>query len=473
MPTMNSANHSPAETVAEKGQPLPPYAARQAELFARLGPQAVLILPAAREQRRNGTNTYPFRQSSDLLYLTGFDEPDAVAVFSTISGNGKFVLFLKPRDKVREQWTGRRMGSDEAPAKIGCHSAHDLAELEPLLGSLIDGSQTVYAPLGDDEAFDAMLLRSCKKLRQNERNGGRAPLRLADVSTLLHELRLHKDAESLRCMRRAAAITCEAHLTAMAAARAGRHEYEIRALIDYVYARQNATPGYDTIVGAGENATILHYTSCSGVIAPGSLLLVDAGCEWGYHTADVTRTYPVAGADGSRPAFTRAQRSLYDVVLAAQAAGIATARPGCTIEEVHAACVKTATAGLVELGLLPATSDLNDLIERGEYRRYYVHRTSHFLGMDVHDVGRYFPEGKARVLQPGTVFTIEPGLYIRADAEVPAGCEDLRGCGVRIEDDVLILPPGSGVEREVLTAACPKDPDELLALVGRGFSLTF
>lgn len=471
MPTMNSATHTADQTVAAPGQPLPPYAARQAQLFARLGSQAVLILPGAREQRRNGTNTYPFRQNSDLLYLTGFDEPDALAVFSTIGGSGRFILFLKPRDKVREQWTGRRMGSDEAPAKLGCHGAHDIAELEPQLASLIDGSQIVYAPLGDDDALDALLLRSVKKLRQNERNGGRAPLRLADVSTLLHELRLHKDAESLRHMRQAAAITCEAHLAAMAAARAGRHEYEIRALIDYVFARGNATPGYDTIVGAGDNATVLHYTSCSGVLAPGSLLLVDAGGEWGYHTADVTRTYPVAGPDGARPSWSRAQRSLYEVVLAAQAAGIASARPGCTIEGVHAACVGAATQGLVELGLLPKTSDLNDLIERGEYRRYYIHRTSHFLGMDVHDVGRYFPDGAARVLQPGTVFTIEPGLYIRADADVPPGCEDLRGCGVRIEDDVLILPPESGAEREVLTAACPKDPDELLTVVGRGFSL--
>lgn len=470
---MKSPTSTPAETVAAPGQPCPPYAQRQAQLFARLGPQAVLILPGAREQRRNGTNTFPFRQSSDLLYLTGFDEPDALAVFSTVGGAGKFILFLKARDKVREQWTGRRLGTEEAPAKLGCHGAHDVSELEPQLTSLIDGSQTVYAPLGDDEAFDALLLRAVKKLRQNERNGGRAPLRLADVSTLLHELRMHKDADSLQRMRRAAALTCEAHLCAMAAARAGRHEYEIRALIDYTFARANGTPGYDTIVGAGENATILHYTSCSGLIAPGSLLLVDAGCEWGYHTADVTRTYPVAGADGSPPRWSRAQRSLYEVVLAAQQAGIATARPGCTIEEVHAACVKTATAGLVELGLLPPTADLNDLIERGEYRRYYVHRTSHFLGMDVHDVGRYFPEGSARVLQPGTVFTIEPGLYIRADAEVPAGCEDLRGCGVRIEDDVLLLPPGSGADREVLTAACPKDPDELLAVVGRGLTLSY
>jgi Xaa-Pro aminopeptidase len=431
----------------------------------------VVLVPGAREQRRNGTNTYPFRQSSDLLYLTGFDEPDAVAVFRASSDQRHFSLFLKPRDKVREQWTGSRLGTDEAPAVLGCDAAYEVSELESRLAALIDGCHTVYAPLGEDEALDALLLRVLKKLRSNERNGSRAPQRIADLSSVLHELRMRKDEDSLRCMRRAAAITCEAHLLAMAAARSGRREFHIRALIDYAFARENGIPGYDTIVGAGANATVLHYTSCGDELRAGELLLVDAGCEWGHHTADVTRTYPIAGADGSGPQWSTAQRRLYDVVLSAQRAGIDAARPGCTIEEVHAACVRVATQGLVDLGLLPKTSDLADLIERGEHRRYYVHRTSHFLGMDVHDVGAYFPDSVARALQPGTVFTIEPGLYIRSDAELPSGCEALRGCGVRIEDDVLIREPESGMPHEVLTAACPKDPDELLRLVGRGVTI--
>jgi len=451
--------------------PSSPFAERQAALWLRIGSSAAVLVPGAREQRRNGTNTYPFRQSSDLLYLTGFDEPDAVAVFSTSGETRQLTLFLKPRDKVREQWTGRRLGVDEAPSKLGCQAAYELSELESRVAALIDGCHTVYAPLGDDEAFDALLLRAVKKLRGNERNGSRAPQFIADLSTVLHELRLRKDEESLRCMRRAAAITCEAHRLAMAAARSGRREHHIRALIDYAFAREYGVPGYDTIVGAGANATVLHYTSCSDELRPGELLLVDAGCEWGQHTADVTRTYPIAASDGSRPQWTSAQRRLYDVVLSAQQAGIAVARPGCTIEDVHAACVRVATQGLVDLGLLPKTADLSDLIERGEHRRYYVHRTSHFLGMDVHDVGQYFPGSAARVLEPGTVFTIEPGLYIRADAELPSGCEDLRGCGVRIEDDVLILAPEHGASHEVLTAACPKDPDELLSLIGRGVTI--
>ena len=449
-----------------------PYAERQAALWQAMGSSAVLLLPGAREQRRNGTNTYPFRQSSDFLYLTGFDEPDAVAAFRNKDDQRQVTLFLKPRDKVREQWTGRRLGSDEAPATLGCDAAFDLSELESRVASLIDGCHTVYVQLGEDEALDAMVLRAIKKLRQNERNGSRAPQRVADLTTVLHELRLRKDEASLRSMRRAAAITCEAHLLAMAAARAGRTEFQIRALIDYAFARENGVPGYDTIVGAGANATVLHYTSCGDALRSGDLLLVDAGCEWGHHTADVTRTYPIADRDGSRPTWTPAQRRLYDVVLAAQQAGIAAARPGCTIEEVHAACVRVATQGLVDLGLLPKTADLSDLIERGEYRRYYVHRTSHFLGMDVHDVGQYFPGSAARVLAPGTVFTIEPGLYVRADAELPSACEALRGCGIRIEDDVLILSAEHGIPCEVLTAACPKDPDELLKLVGRGATIS-
>lgn len=462
--------NAPSSSAAAPDQLASPFAERQARLWQCVGSSAAVVLPAAREQRRNGTNTYPFRQSSDLLFLTGFDEPDAVAVFSNSGDNRQFTLFLKPRDRVREQWTGRRMGTDEAPARFGCDAAFELSDLESRLATLIDGCHTLYAPLGEDEAFDAMLLRVVKKLRQNERNGSRAPQRLADLSTALHNLRMRKDSDAVRCLRRAAAITCEAHLLAMAAARAGQREFHIRALIDYAFARENGTPGYDTIVGAGANATILHYTSCADELRAGDLLLVDAGCEWGHHTADVTRTYPIA-SDGARPVWSPAQRRLYDVVLAAQRAGIAAARPGCTIETVHEACVREATQGLVDLGLLPKTADLADLIERGEHRRYYVHRTSHFLGMDVHDVGQYFPGSAARVLEPGTVFTIEPGLYIRSDAELPSGCEDLRGVGVRIEDDVLLLSPEEGAACDVLTAACPKDPEELLKIVGRGVTI--
>lgn len=453
-----------------------------------MGPNAAIVIPGAREVRRNGTNLFRFRQSSDLLYLTGFDEPDALAVL--LSGSdarpaGQFVMFLKQRDKFREQWTGRRLGTDEAPAALGCTTAYEVGELEARLGELIDGCHALYVVSGEDDAIDAMLLRVLRKLRTNERNGSRAPRQVCDLSAVLHEQRLIKDADARARMRRAAAITCEAHILAMRAARAGRSESDIRALIEFVFARGGGEPGYDTIVGCGNNATTLHYTACSATLEPGQLLLVDAGCEWGGYTADVTRTYPVAAPDGTLPTWTRAQRALYDVVLAAQQAGIAAARTDATIEDVHDACVRAATQGLVDLALLPQTSDIADLVARGEHRRYYIHRTSHFLGMDVHDVGAYFPMSAqrgtwaARPLQPGTVFTIEPGIYIRADAEPTKGAgagafafDEFRGCGVRIEDDVLITDErDDGIGRDILTRDCPKDPAELLRLIGSGVTI--
>lgn len=450
-----------------------PYAERRERFYERLGPRAAAILVGAREMRRNGSNAFRFRQASDLLFLTGFEEPDAVAVF-TPGKPRRSTLFLRPRDLLREHWTGRRLGIDEAPAQLGIDQAFSIGELETRLYELLDGCSEVYLHPGDEPESDAMLLRVLRRLSQNERNGARAPRTLSDLATVLHELRLIKDADALVRMRRAAAITCEAHLAAMRAARAapaGRREFEIEALIDYVFRKSDGLPGYDTIVACGNNATTLHYTGGKDVLVPGQILLIDAGCEWGGFTADVTRCYPIAPEKGPAT-FTAAQRSLYDVVLAAQRAGIACARPGATIEEIHDACVRVATAGLVELGLLEG--DPAELIEKNQHRRFYVHRTSHFLGMDVHDVGLYFPADAPRRLLPGMVITIEPGIYIRKDEELKASHDAYRGLGIRIEDDVLIteLDADHKAGHEVLTRGVPKDPEELLRLVGSGISFS-
>lgn len=461
---MSSAPASPVALPA----PLPAvYAQRRAALYARIEPGAAVLVPAAKEQRRNGTNHYPFRQSSDFLFLTGSHEPDALAVF-TPHKPAAFTLFAKPRDLFRENWTGPRMGPAEAPAAVGCDQAFSLDELTVQLAKLLDDCTAVYLLPGDDPALDAQVLACLSRLHKQERNATRTPRRILDLSCVLHELRLVKDPYSLAAMRRSVEITAEAHLLAMRHAYAGQLEYQLGALIDYVFARSLGTPGYDTIVGAGPSATILHYTLGQQPLLPGQLLLVDAGCEHQAHTADITRTYPISSGPAAPVAFSPPQRALYEVVLHAQLAGIAAAQPGATVEDIHQACVRVATQGLIDLGLLAGSPA--DLIASRAYQAFYVHRTSHFLGMDVHDVGQYFPppDHRPRPLSPGMILTIEPGLYIRQDAQLPPGCEAFRGIGIRIEDDVLITEETHPEfpRHEVLTRAVPKHPDDLCKIVG-------
>lgn len=446
------------------------HASRRAALYAALPPGAAAVVGGAREARRNADVHYRFRQPSDLWFLTGFTEPEALAVF-TPGRPRPFTLLVRPRNPLLETWTGRRAGPEGAQARFHADQSFDSSEAERRLFELLDGCTEVHLHLGDDPELEALVLRVISRLRKGERNGHRAPQRIVDLTLTLHELRLRKDLDALTCMRRAAELTVEAHALAMRACRAGRSEYEIEALIEYVFRRGNGHPGYGTIVGGGRNATILHYVDNSDVLQAGLLLLVDAGCELGGFTADITRTYPIPGpAPGERARFSPLQRRLYDAVLSAQLAGIAAARPGATIEAIHDACRRRATEGLIELGLLEGSVDA--LLESGEYKRYYLHRTSHFLGMDVHDVGRYFPDGAPRQLEPGMVLTIEPGLYIAEDDErAPA---ELRGTGVRIEDDLLLteVTPERPLGHEILTAALPKAAEELEALVGTGVTLS-
>ena len=423
------------------------HAARRARLMELLGPRAALILSSAPERLRNGDTDYKFRQDSDVLYLTGFHEPGTTLVLRPGHAETPFVMFVRPRDPAAETWTGRRAGIEGAVRDYGADVAFPVTELDAKLPEILGGAEELHFPFGRDPELDVVISRALARLRTTERRGRRAPVRLVDARLSVHELRLVKSPDEVAVQRRAAAITAEAHTAAMRAARPGVNEGEIEALIDYTFRRRGGTgPGYPTIVGGGVNATILHYVENAAPLAAGELLLVDAGCEVDGYTADVTRTFPVGGR------FSDAQRRLYEVVLETQLAAIEAVKPGATIDAIHYQVVEGLTRGLVSLGLL--TGDVPKLIESGAYKPYYMHRTSHWLGMDVHDVGFYSEDGVARPLTPGMVITIEPGLYVAPDADV---APEYRGLGVRIEDDLLVTATGY----DNLTVDTPKSVAEL------------
>jgi Xaa-Pro aminopeptidase len=425
------------------------HAARREQIAARMKAEGggAMLLPAADEKTRNSDSEYLFRQDSDFAYVTGFDEPTGCAL---LFGDGRYVLFVRPKDPEREIWTGRRAGVEGAKAEYGASEAFPVSELDTRLATLLDGAGTVWFRLGADPGWDARLGRTLNDLRLRARTGAAAPQRIADPGLVLHEMRLFKSEAELAALRKAAEITAEAHLSAMRDGQPGRREYQVQAEIEYAFRRRGGTgPGYGTIVAAGANSTILHYRAGEDELRDGDVCLVDAGGEYGFYTADVTRTFPVSGE------FTKAQREAYEVVLDAQRIGIEAVRPGANLDAMHDAVVKRLTEGMIALGLLQGTAE--ERIADKAYRKYYMHRTSHWLGLDVHDAGAYHLGGKPRSLTPGMVLTVEPGLYVAADdASAP---EALRGVGIRIEDDVLVTEQG----HEVLTAATPKIPAEVEA----------
>jgi Xaa-Pro aminopeptidase len=397
---------------------------------------------------------HPYRAESDLFWLTGFEEPEAVAVLST---DGKpLTLFVRPRDREREIWNGRRAGVDGAKAAFGADQAFTIDELDKELPPLVGSAQTLYYRLGAvDPAFDARIGRLLHGLRMRARGGTAAPTRIEDPGPIVHELRLHKSADELRTLRKAVDLTRKAHVAAMAAGRPGTHEYELQAILEREFRGGGARGwGYYPIVAAGANATVLHYNDNADEIREGDLVLIDAGAEVDLYTADVTRTFPASGR------FSSIQREAYSLVLAAADAAMATVRPGETLDGVHDRAVRVLTEGMVKLALL--SGDVDQLIKDGAFRRYYMHRTSHWLGLDVHDAGSYRgPDGGPRRLEPGMVFTIEPGLYVPADDDkAPA---ELKGLGIRIEDDIRVTESG----HENLTAAIPRTVAEVEAACRR------
>ena len=427
-------------------------AERRRALMERFG-HGVVVLTSTPVHIRNHDVEHPYRQDSDFFYLTGLDEPESVAILTDRHPEHRYVLFVRPRDPERETWDGPRIGVDGAVATLGADAAFPIAELaERLPGYLANAPRMLYA-LGRDPAMDARMLAALHATRRRQRMGVLAPTEIVDPAAHVHPMRLVKSAREIEAMGRAVEATREAHAAAMRVAKPGAFEYEVEAEILRAFRRHGCErPAYDPIVGSGPNATILHYRKNDRRMEEGELLLIDAGGEWGYQAADVTRTFPVSGR------FTKAQRAVYDVVLRAQEAAIAAVRPGATIEEVHQITVRVITEGMVEIGLLEGPVD--DAIEKERYKAFYMHRTSHWLGMDVHDVGSYFvyegegPATTPRAMPAGAVLTIEPGIYVAKDAKAPSA---FLGIGVRIEDDVLVTDTG----HRNLTAAIPKDAGEL------------
>jgi Xaa-Pro aminopeptidase len=443
---------APVSTVPAPGPgPAPaPYAERRAELMRRIGPDGALVLASPPEHLRNGDTHFKFRQDSDILYLTGFEEPGAVVVIRPGHATMRFVLFVRPRDPAEETWTGRRAGVEGAVRDFHADAAFVAGELDAKLAEILAGAAEIHYPFGREPALDAAVARLLGRLRVAERRGTRAPVRLVDARVTLHEMRLIKSPQEVTIQRRAAEITAEAHIAAMLAARDAASEHEIEALVDYTFRKNGGTgPGYPTIVGGGANATILHYVENRAPLVRGQLLLIDAGCEIDGYTADVTRTSPIGAK------FSTAQRRLYEAVLETQIAAIEAVKPGATLDAIHKQVVEQLTGHMVSLGLL--TGEVPALIEAGAHKQFYMHRTSHWLGMDVHDVGFYSEGGAARPLVPGMVLTIEPGLYVAADAQVPP---EFRGLGVRIEDDILVTSDGY----DNLTAATPKSVADIESL---------
>jgi Xaa-Pro aminopeptidase len=427
------------------------YRTRRERTLARLG-GGVLVLPSAPVFRRNGDADHPYRQESDLLYLTGFREPGSVLVLAP-NQEKRFTLFVRPRDREMETWNGRRAGLEGAVRDFGADQAFVIDDFEKELPKLLAGAHTVHYPFGLDEKMDATMLRLVRQGRERQRTGTPVPERLQDLGALLHEQRLHKDDAEVALLREAARLTAEGFVRAMRATTSGVAEYEIEAELLYAYRRGGGEgPGYEPIVAGGVNATILHYRTGRDVLKDGDLLLVDSGCDFGGYTADVTRTWPVSGR------FTAAQRELYEAVLRAHEAAIATVRPGTSREAVHETACRSLIRSLLGLGLLEGTEA--SCWQDRSFRRFYMHGTSHWLGLDVHDAGAYHAGGAPKPLAPGMVLTVEPGLYVAEDDEkAPA---EYRGIGIRIEDDVLVTPDGY----EVLTDAIPRSIDGMARAMG-------
>ena len=412
------------------------------------------MVPASPERARSRDVDYPYRPDSNLLYLTGFFEPEAVAVLIPGHADGEFVLFCRERDPKRELWDGKRAGPEGAKEDYGADSAYPVARMDEVMPKLLKGCDTVHYDLGNNPAFEARLGRWLKKLRDQTKERNKAPVQLAALDYYLHEMRLCKGAGELDCMRRSAAVAVEAHKRAMGRTRPDMYEYQVEAELVYRFKQSGGTESYPSIVASGANACVLHYTENASRMSAGDLLLVDAGCELDGYASDITRTWPVNGS------YSPEQRAVYEIVLEAQRAAIGAIEPGVSILDPHHASIDTITRGLRRIGLLKGK--VSELVRDKAYHAFFMHRTSHWLGMDVHDVGDYEADGEPRKLEPGMCCTVEPGIYISPDnQDVPAS---FRGIGIRIEDDVAVTDDG----HEVLTAALPKDPGEIEALVGSG-----
>ncbi|WP_435103893.1 aminopeptidase P N-terminal domain-containing protein [Arhodomonas sp. AD133] len=427
------------------------FARRRRDLMQSMGDNGIAILPAAPEQRRNRDVFYPYRQDSDFWYLTGFGEPDAVAVLAPGREQGEYILFCREREPEREIWDGEIVGQQRAVSDYGADDAFPIDDIDEILPGLIEGRERVYCTLGANAEFDAQFMGWINQVRARVRAGVRSPGEYVALEHLLHEQRLVKSAAELKVMRRAARVAAQAHCLAMQVCRPGMREYEIEAEYLAEFRRHNGEPAYPSIVGAGANACVLHYIRNDGQLRDGDLLLIDAGVELENYASDITRTFPINGR------FNAEQRAVYEVVLAAQHAAIEAVHPDNHWNRPHEVATEVLVDGMLELGLV--SGERGAIMESGDYRRFFMHRTGHWLGLDVHDVGDYRVDGQWRQLEPGMTLTVEPGLYIPPGSE--GVDERFHGIGVRIEDDVVVTGDGC----EVMTADVPKRIDEIEALM--------
>ena len=417
-----------------------PFKARRSRLARSLG-EGIVVLPTAPERHRNADTHYDYRWDSGFFYLTGFREPEAVLVM-VLGAKPRSILFCRDKNPEREIWDGYRFGPETAREMFGFDEAYAYGDLDERLPELIANQDSLHTPVGADPAWDVRVTGWLNAVRSKARSGITAPAQIRDVRAEVSDMRLFKDEHEVAIMRRAGAISGEAHVRAMGAAAPGKREYEIEAELIHEFLRNGArAAAYGSIVASGANACVLHYRENSAELRKGDLLLIDAGCELDSYASDITRTFPIAAR------FTAVQRDVYELVLASQEAAIKAVKPGADFIDYHDAATRVLAQGFIDLKLCKGSRD--QVLEEGSYKQFYMHRTGHWLGLDVHDAGDYMHKGKWRKLKPGMVLTVEPGCYIRPADNVPKAFWNI---GVRIEDDVLVTAKG----REVLTAACPK-----------------
>lgn len=424
------------------------FAKRRKDLMAQMAPNSIAILPSAPSHIRNRDSEYAYRQDSDFYYLTGFAEPESVAVLIPGREHGEYVLFCRERNREMEIWTGLRSGPEGAVKNYGAADAFPIDDIDEILPGLIEGRDRVYYSIGRNPEFDKQVMDWVNTIRAKVRAGAHPPGEFVMLEHILHDMRLFKSKAEIDVMRRAGEISAAAHVRAMQVSKPGLYEFQLEAELLHEFVKNGSrAPAYNSIVGGGRNGCILHYNENDAPLNNGDLVLIDAGCELSHYASDITRTFPVNGK------FSPEQKALYELTLKAQYAAIDAVKPGNHWNQPHDAAVRVLTEGLVELGLL--SGEVDALIESEVYKAFYMHRTGHWLGMDVHDVGEYKIDGEWRVLEPGMVLTVEPGLYVSPDNENVE--PRWRGIGIRIEDDVVVTKTGC----EVLTSAVPKSVEEI------------
>ena len=425
---------------------------RLVEFMQKMDPNSVAVFAGAHDIRRNADTDFEFRQETDFYFLTRLNEPDCVAVLSPGHPEHKYVLFVRPRIREEEIWTGIRTGVEGAGGDHGADAAFDISNLADLLPGYMQNVDKLYYRLGNDARYDQTVIATIRHVREKIRGGVYGPTTIIDPGTIVHEMRMRKNEDDLNCLRRAAQISAEGHIAAMKHCQPGMFEYELEAIVEYVFRKQGATGvGYPSIVGSGFNTTLLLYNTNNELIKEGDMVLIDAGAEYKVFSGDITRTFPANGK------YSRAQRAIYEAVLAANKEVIRMVKPGVSFMALHEKAVEVVTDELLKLGLLSGSRAEN--IEKATYARFFMHRTGHWLGMDVHDVGRYKLHDDWRKIEPGMVFTVEPGIYIAEGTEGVS--EDYFNIGVRIEDDVVVTESGC----EVITTGVPKEASEIEELM--------